>query len=52
METHVVIEHLTRALMAAYQALPVQEQEGPLGDQIHAAMHEARLVLNGWDRQH
>lgn len=41
MKAHVVIDHLTRALMAAYQALPAQEQEGPLGDQIVRVLQEA-----------
>ena len=37
-----LIDSLSRVLMDAYDALPIQDQEGPLGDQISAILHEAQ----------
>lgn len=35
--------------MDAYDALPVQDQEGPLGDQISAVLHDAQLHVFAQD---
>jgi hypothetical protein len=42
-----LIYDLVVTLMEAYQALPVQDQEGPLGEQIHGVMHTAQRYLMG-----
>ncbi|HEX6827097.1 MAG TPA: hypothetical protein VF077_12340 [Nitrospiraceae bacterium] len=45
MDTHTLLAHLARLLREAYEALPAQDQDGPLGDRIIAALHEAIEVL-------
>jgi hypothetical protein len=37
-----LIEQLSTVLMDAYAALPVQDQEGPLGDKISAVLHDVQ----------
>jgi len=39
-----LIRHLTQALINAYAALPVAEQEGPLGEHINHVLHEVHHV--------
>jgi hypothetical protein len=40
-----LIDQLSQVLMDAYAALPVQDQEGPLGEKISAVLHEVQLIL-------
>jgi hypothetical protein len=46
-----LLDDLLRALMDAYDALPVQEQEGPLGDQITILVQEGHRFLHDRERQ-
>src|ERR1700741_4930386 len=54
LESSRLIDSLARALMDAYHHLPVQEQEGPLGEQINSVLHESQLYLfaQAADEQH
>jgi hypothetical protein len=45
MDVEQLIHQLTAALIDAYQALGVQEQEGPLGDTISQALDAAKVYL-------
>jgi hypothetical protein len=41
----IFIEQLSRILMEAYAALPLQDQEGPLGEKISAMRHDLQRIL-------
>jgi hypothetical protein len=41
----IFIEQLSRILMEAYAALPLQDQEGPLGEKISAMLHDLQRIL-------
>lgn len=51
MDATLLIDCLSRALMDAYDALPAQDQEGPLGDQISAVLHDAKLYVFAQDSE-
>ena len=42
MDATQLIDELTAVLMQAYQALPVQDQEGSLGDLISEKLHDVQ----------